>query len=488
MSESLQAYLTTNLPPSLKGCDFSPLLQLAEKRLLRTQTQQSFLKYIEQFSTEAPPAKHHLLLIDKLQQVADGKIKRLMVFMPPGSAKSYYANVKFSEWVLGRQDGFKLITGTYSQEVSDKWGRRVRATIRTPEYQEVFGCKLSDDSQAASRFSVTNDGEYYGVGIQGSVTSFRADGMIIDDPVKGREEAESETLRKKIAAAYQDDLWTRLKPNAWQVLIMTRWHEDDLAGYILSKAKIGGEHWEVLSLPMEAEEGDILGRKPGERLWGEWFTPEMIAEAKLDSRRWSSLYQQRPTPLDGAVYKSSWFPRYVTLPQPPTRTMIVHSWDTAYKAGEHNDPSACTIWHITPSLYYIADVQKGRWEYHELRKRVFDLANEQKPDAILIEDKASGQSLIQELQAGTSHPVIAIKPEGDKETRARTTAAMVESRKVALPEQAHWLADYEHEMMSFPNGKHDDMVDSTSQFLRWIKERGGDSNTEFMAMMDRLYG
>lgn len=190
------------------------------------------------------------------------------------------------------------------------------------------------------------------------------------------------------------------------------------------------------------------------------------------------------TSPEGAVYKKEWFPRHISLPQPPTRTQIVHSWDTAYKKDTHNDPSCCTIWHVTPSLYYLAEVVVGRWDYPELRAKALELARRDTPDAILIEDKASGQSLIQELIHGIGSPVIAINPEGDKETRARTTSAAVESKRVSLPTDAPWLSAYEREMLLFPNGKHDDQVDSTSQFLKWINGRAGDSVARYEALLE----
>jgi PBSX family phage terminase large subunit len=187
---------------------------------------------------------------------------------------------------------------------------------------------------------------------------------------------------------------------------------------------------------------------------------------------------------EGAVYRKEWFPRHASLPIPPTRTMVVHSWDTAYKKGTHNDPSCCTIWHVTPSLYYLSDVVVKKMEFPELRTKALEIANRDKPDVILIEDRASGPSLIQELRAGTGYPVIAIDPEGDKETRARTTSAAIEGRRVSLPIDAPWLSAYEREMLLFPNGKHDDQVDSTSQFLKWINGRAGDSVARYEALLE----
>lgn len=220
-----------------------------------------------------------------------------------------------------------------------------------------------------------------------------------------------------------------------------------------------------------------------------WFPAVLKAEAEKLKAKNISGYQhvwegECITSPEGAVYNLAWFGRYSTLPKSPPRTMIVHSWDTAYKADQHNDPSCCTIWHVTPSAYYLANVVHGRWEYPDLRKKVFALADADKPDTILIEDKASGQSLVQELRRASRYPVIAIEPEGDKETRARVTSALIEAGKVLLPQCGDWLHEYEREIMLFPPPEgskvHDDRVDSTSQFLRWINRNGSTSYTEFL--------
>jgi len=187
---------------------------------------------------------------------------------------------------------------------------------------------------------------------------------------------------------------------------------------------------------------------------------------------------------EGAVFNLDWFARYDNLPPAEQRSQIVHSWDTAYKAGTHNDPSCCMVWHVTPTQYYLAEVYHGRWEYPEIRRRMFELADAQKPDAVLIEDKASGQSLIQELKSSTRHPVIAIKPEGDKETRARTITPIIEAGNVMLPRAAPWLGELEHELAMFPSPSvHDDRVDALSQFLRWATRN---SNAKYSALLDRL--
>ena len=285
--------------------------QAAQELLTRRAARRSYLDYLRIASTEPEPAAHHRLMIERLQAVADGTCKRLMLFLPPGSAKSYYGNVMFAAWWMGRTPKGQLLTASYGQEVADKWGRRVKNVVRTEEHRRVFGHhEISRSSDAASRWAAVDGGEYYAVGAGGAITSYRADIAIIDDPIKGREEADSATIKDKLREWYKSDFWTRLKPGAAVVLIMTRWADDDLAGWLLDEAKAGGEHWDVVSIPMEAGPADPLGRAPGERLWSDWFTEDMVREAKRDRRRWSALYQQTPAPDEGIQFKADWFQRF----------------------------------------------------------------------------------------------------------------------------------------------------------------------------------
>ncbi|MFO0906793.1 MAG: phage terminase large subunit [Isosphaeraceae bacterium] len=429
----------------------------------------SLRSFIELINPGQPPARHHRLLIDRLEAVERGDIKRLMVFMPPGSAKSTYASVFFPAWFLGRNPQKNVIAASYAVELAEKFGRRVRGIVASDEWRGTFDNGLSKESASAGRWALESGGEYYAVGLRGGITGFRADLGIIDDPVKSREEAESPTIRDKTKDAYRQDFWTRLKPGAAVILIMTRWHGDDLGGYLLDEMNAGGEKWDVLSLPMLAESSDPLGRAEGEPLWPEWFTEDMLAEARRDSRMWASLYQQRPAPAEGGIFKAEWFRRYAA-PQ-DHYAEIVQSWDTGIKVKELSDPSVCTTWGIRPDGYDLLHVAVGKLEYPDLKAKVVRQAADWKPTAILIEDKASGQQLIQDFRRETVLPVIGIMPKHDKIIRANGVSAMVEAGKVFFPQHAPWLTDFEMEMLQFPNAVHDDRVDSTTQFLEWQRLR-----------------
>ena len=234
------------------------------------------------------PARHHELLLDKLEALERGDIQRLMVLMPPGSAKSTYVSTLFPPWYLARHPDHAVVAASHTAELAERFGRRVRNIIN--EHSATLGLELAPDIQAANQWETKQAGEYFAVGVLGAVTGRRADIVIIDDPVKSRLEADSETVRERVWEWWKADLLTRLKPGAKIVLVMTRWHEDDLGGRLLAEMAAGGRKWEVLRLPMEAELDDPLGRAPGELLWPEWFTIR-------DARR----RQTRPAHLVGAL-------------------------------------------------------------------------------------------------------------------------------------------------------------------------------------------
>lgn len=384
--------------------------------------------------------------------------------MPPGAAKSFYANVNFAAWYVGAFPGKKLITASFAQEVADKWGRRVRAKVREEKYNETFAAELSKESQAVGRWELTNGSEYYAVGVGGSVTSFRADLGIIDDPVKGREEAESETIRQKTWDWYKDDFWTRLKPGAGVVMIMTRWHELDLAGMLLDDMEAGGEKWEVVNIPMEAEENDPLGREIGEPLWSDWFTPEMVAEAKRDTRRWTSLYQQRPAPEEGDYFKKEWFRYYVT---PPEHLQIYGTSDYATKEGK-GDYTVHAIWGVDPDTnIYLLDLWRGQTDSLVWVDQLLSLAKQYKP---LEWGEESGQiinsvgPLIDRKQRESNNYFYRKQypSKADKSQRAQAIRGYMAMGKVYFPKGADFIADFESELLSFPAGRHDDQVDALS--------------------------
>lgn len=406
-----------------------------------------------------------------------------MVFMPPGSAKSTYSSILFPPYYLGRHPDHLILGASHTAELAERFGRRVRNIVDSRPYHHLFEFGLSGDSRAAGRWETERGGEYYGVGVGGSITGRRADGAIVDDPVKGHEEADSETARAKMREWWKHDFWTRLKPDAWIILIMTRWHEADLAGWLLEEQASGGEKWEVLSLPAVAKAHDPLGRKAGELLWPEWFTPAMMAQARRDSRAWSALYQQEPSAEGGNILKREWWKPW---PGKVDCELIVHSYDTAFSEKDSADYSARTTWgvfHPTEGgapCALLLEAWRGRVGLPQLvaEAQKFFVDEVFAADYVLVENKASGISFGQYLhQSGI--PVSYYDPgRADKVVRAHAAAPMLESGRV----YARWSKAREDfhpsvlpaiaECTSFPNAPHMDWTDTVTQILIRLR-RGG---------------
>ena len=255
------------------------------------------------------PARHHRLLIRELEAVSRGEVDRLMILMPPGSAKSTYASILFPVWWLAQHPAATLIAASHTAELAERFGRRVRNLIA--EHAGVLGFDLSPDNKAAGRWETTKGGEYFAAGVGGAITGRRADLAIIDDPVKSKEAAESEVTRQSTWDWYRNDLYTRLKPGAAVVVIMTRWHEEDLGGHLIEEMSTGGDRWRVLKLPALATDADDpLGRAANEPLWPEWENGEAIARkrATLGERDFGALFQQDPRPDRNIVLRCQSYP------------------------------------------------------------------------------------------------------------------------------------------------------------------------------------
>ena len=281
------AYDQSMTAPEFGTLDVSPAV-VAEILLKRRRVRGSLIEWCRHCGCE--PAPHHRLLIDRLGRVARGEIKRLAVFMPPGSAKSTYGSILFPPYVMANAPKHAILAASHTTELAERWGRRVRNLIA--RHSATLGLRLSDDSHAAGYWELESGGEYYAAGVGAAIIGFRAHGALIDDPIRSREDADSPHVRDKIWEWYKSDLLTRLAPGGWVILIQTRWHEDDLAGRIIGEMERGGERWDIVSLPAEAEAGDLLGREPGQWLWddaygyGDFLRHEKATQLP---RNWSAL-------------------------------------------------------------------------------------------------------------------------------------------------------------------------------------------------------
>ncbi len=449
---------------------------LAPQRLLadfeRYEAQTSLHGFVEMVTPEFVPARHHRFLIDKLEAVERGDIKRLMVMMPPGASKSTYASIVFPAWYLGRNPRKSIIGASHSGELAERFGRRVRNLVASEPYGRMFGFGVSSNNAAAGRWETDPGGEYYAVGVDASVTGRRSDCLLIDDPVKGRAESDSATIRQRVWDWYKSDFWTRLKPNGSIILILTRWHEDDLAGRLLEEQEAGGEHWDVVSIPAIAEADDPLGREVGERLWPEWFSQEMFDIAKRDMRNWSALYQQRPVPESGDYFKSEWI-RWFDI-GPAKSTMRIYGASDYAVTKEGGDYTVHGIIGIDPDDdIYVLDWWREQSASDEWVEAFCDLYEQWRPLMWAEEQgqiaRGVGPFLDRRLRERRLFPYR--KPfasSADKQTRAQSIRGRMAMGKVYFPKREPWSGELVSELLRFDVGRNDDQVDVLSLFGRML--------------------
>jgi predicted phage terminase large subunit-like protein len=410
---------------------------------------------------------HHEVICTGLERVFRGEIKRLIINMPPRYSKTEIAVCNFIVWSLGLAPDAEFIHASYSARLATHNSMQARGLAQSEAYGRVFpGVKLSPDVKSKSDWRTTAGGIVYATGAGGTITGFGAGklrpgfggAVIIDDPHKASE-ALSDTMRRNVIDWYQTTMESRLNsPETPVIVIMQRLHENDLTGWLLGGGT--GEVWEHICLPARGEDG--------EPLWPEKHGAGALARIEAASPYvFAGQYMQQPTSLKGGIFKILWWRFYKPAALPKFR-IIVQSWDTSFKTGSMNDYSVCTTWGAAGGDYYLLDCWKAKVEFPELKRMVVSLGEAYKPDAILVEDKASGQSLIQELRRETKLPVVAIKVDADKVARAFAVTPLIEGGRVFLPEGVHWLAAFVASLAAFPSGAHDDDVDSVTQALSYL--------------------
>jgi predicted phage terminase large subunit-like protein len=422
---------------------------------------------------------HIELIAAKLQACLEGKITRLIINVPPRSLKSHAAAVSFPAFVLGHRPSTPIICASYGQDLASKHSLDCRTLMASQWYRSLFPTRLSPQKQSVQEFLTTQNGFRLATSVGGVLTGRGADFVIIDDPLKP-DEALSDTQRDAVNDWFDHTLYSRLndKRTGCIIIVMQRLHQDDLVGHVLEQ-----EDWDLVRLPAIAEEDEThiivspsrtrtVRRRIGDALHPERESEETLGHLRrtLGEYNFAGQYQQRPAPLGGGLVKADWFRTYVPGEEPATFDRIIQSWDTANKSTELSDYSVCTTWGQKNKRLYLLHVFRKRLDYPDLKRAVRNQAAQFRPTNILIEDKASGTQLIQELIRECVYETTRYKPEMDKVMRLSSVSNAIENGFVYLPTEADWLPAYIHELTTFPGSKHDDQADSTSQALDWVKQ------------------
>jgi predicted phage terminase large subunit-like protein len=393
--------------------------------------------------------------------------RRLMIFMPPRHGKSEMVTVRYTAWRLECNPKLNIILGSYNQRLANKFSRKIKRIVaeRVP---------LAQDRRAVDEWETAEGGGVKAIGVGSGVTGYGAGLIMIDDPIKGRSEAESKVIRDKTWEWYTDDIYTRLEPRGAVVLIQTRWHEDDLAGRLQKAAADGGDKWDVVSFPAIAEADDPLNRKVGQALWPKRFNVKALERIRQQQGSYSfnALYQQRPTTRDGNVFKREWFEKVVA--SAPQRLSWARGYDLAVSTRSSADYTAsfrCAF--DDEGNLYIADGFRRRIEYPEQRRYVTERVASEDNTVHGIEKALHGQALVQDLRKDArlrGRTIQAIAVDNDKFTRALAWAALAEEGRVRLVEGT-WIDSFVDEICSFPDGAHDDQVDAVSLAVRMLRRR-----------------
>ncbi len=491
--------------------------------------------FIELNPQTAPSENWHIeVMADYLERCRRGEIKRLIINLPPRSLKSHCASIAFPAWIMAHNPSAQVICASYAQDLADKHAIDCRALINSKFYQRLFpATRLSSEKRAVADFLTTARGCRKATSVGGVLTGRGADFIIVDDPLQP-DKALSDTRRAAVNDWYDNTLCSRLnhKLTGCIVVVMQRLHEDDLVGHLLDieqRQAIDIEpKWHVLRFPAIAEEEErhvvhrlgktfTYGRKVGEVLHPEREPREILDQLRETQGEYhfAGQYQQSPAPTGGGMVKQRWFKTYTEADRPETFDFVFQSWDTASKASELSDYSVCTTWGVVKSssaapaasvsaergrglqgpnvglrsggndrvnhrgnhramrggLIFLLHTLRRKMEYPELKRAVIEQAAVWGAKSILIEDRSSGTQLAQDLIHEGMHGVVRCPCTADKVTRMNTVTSTIENGFVYLPEKAPWLAQYIHELVTFPNGKHNDQADSTSQALNWLKTR-----------------
>ena len=463
--------------PEAERAALMPLAIAYQDALTREAGQDDFMSFVQTMWPNFIHGQHHALMAQKFEEIAEGKTKRLIINMPPRHTKSEFASYLLPAWYLGKFPNKKIIQCSNTAELAVGFGRKVRNLVDGDKYAKVFpNVSLRSDSKAAGRWSTNANGEYFAIGVGGTVTGKGADLLIIDDPHSEQEAALAAgdpSVFDKVYEWYTSGPRQRLQPGGSIVVVMTRWSKRDLTGKIC-QAMIDrdGDEWEIISLPAIKR-----NEKP---LWPEFWSYEELCKLRIELplSKWQAQYQQDPTSEEGAIIKREWWQVWEEE-RPPKCEHIIQSWDTAFTKSERADYSACTTWGVfyknedqQDANIILLDAFKERMEFPTLKQRAIEMYKDWQPDSFIVEAKASGAPLIFELRR-MGIPVQEFTPTrgNDKISRVNSVSDLFASGKIWAPRK-RWAEEVVEELAAFPNSDHDDLVDSTTQALLRFR-RGG---------------
>jgi predicted phage terminase large subunit-like protein len=448
-----------------------------EKLKARELHQEKFIKFVEKVWPTFISGAHHKRMAEAFERVANGTCKRLIINMPPRHTKSEFASYLLPAWFLGKFPHKKVIQSSNTGELAVGFGRKVRNLVDSEVYSEIFpNLALQADSKAAGRWNTSKGGDYFAIGVGGTVTGKGADLLIIDDPHSEQEAAMAASnpeVYDKVYEWYTSGPRQRLQPGGAIIIVMTRWAQRDLTGQVVkSAAQRSGEEWEVIEFPA------IL--PSGRPLWPQFWSIEELSALReeLPNSKWQAQYQQNPVGNESAIVKRDWW-KWWEKDNPPICDYILQSWDTAFEKTQRADYSAGTTWGIfnceednfAPNIILL-NTYKKRVEFPELKRDVLREYKEYEPDSLIVEKKASGAPLIYDLRA-MGIPVQEYTPgKGqDKIARLNSVSDIIASGKVWVP-QTRWAEELVDEVAAFPSGEHDDLVDATTLALMRFRQGG----------------
>ena len=471
-----------DLIASLPEGEKAGLLEMAQQysdALMREKCHKNFLEFVKAMWPGFIHGRHHAVMAKKFEEIASGKLKRLIVNMPPRHTKSEFASYLLPAWFLGKYPNKKVIQCSNTAELAVGFGRKVRNLVDGETYAKIFpNVALRHDSKAAGRWATNAGGDYFAIGVGGTVTGKGADLLIIDDPHSEQEAAlaaNDPSIYDKVYEWFTSGPRQRLQPGGSIIVVMTRWGKRDLTGQVLkAEMQRGGEEWDIIEFPAILPSGNSL--------WPEfWSLDELEAlRNELPNSKWQAQYQQNPTSDTSAIVKREWWNIWDEESPPPCDYTLM-SWDTAFEKNNRADYSACTLWGVfeypdatgTPqSNLMLLNAFRDRMEFPELKKRAIQEWKEWSPDSVIIEKKASGAPLIYELRA-MGIPVQEYTPVrgNDKISRLNAVSDLFASGRVWAP-GTRWADEVIDEVASFPSGEHDDYVDAVSLALMRFRKGG----------------